>query len=132
MTHFERWPAPIQQWRPCASCAAALSQMRLSDLAVGQDGRNRAILSAFRARTGRNQPSNTKFIFGPSVWLRGLIQPPPGYGIAYIDWAAAGVRHRGGAVWRPAHDGGLSLGRSVPRVCQAGRRGAAGRDQGDT
>ena len=45
------------------------------------------MLSAFRARTGRNQPSNTKFIFGPSVWLRGLIQPPPGYGIAYIDWA---------------------------------------------
>ena len=65
----------------------ALSEMRLSDLAVGQDGRNRTMLSAFRARTGRNQPSNTKFIFGPSVWLRGLIQPPPDYGIAYIDWA---------------------------------------------
>ena len=45
------------------------------------------MLSAFRARTGRNQPSNTKFIFGPSVWLRGLIQPPPGYGVAYIDWS---------------------------------------------
>src|SRR4029078_4664047 len=46
----------------------------------------RTLLSAFRARTSRNQPSNTKFIFGPSVWLRGLIKPPPGYGIAYIDW----------------------------------------------
>jgi DNA polymerase I len=66
---------------------AALSEMRLSDLAVGRDGRNRTVLSAFRARTGRNQPSNTKFIFGPSVWLRGLIQPPSGYGVAYIDWA---------------------------------------------
>jgi DNA polymerase I len=73
--------APLRELR------AALSQMRLSDLAVGRDGRNRTMLSAFRARTGRNQPSNTKFIFGPSVWLRGLIQPPPGYGIAYIDWA---------------------------------------------
>ena len=61
--------------------------MRLADLAVGRDGRNRAMLSPFRARTGRNQPSNTKFIFGPSVWLRGLIKPPPGFGIAYIDWA---------------------------------------------
>ena len=30
---------------------------------------------------------NTRFIFGPSVWLRGLIQPPPGYGVAYIDWS---------------------------------------------
>ena len=73
--------APLRELR------SALSQMRLSDLQVGKDGRNRTMLSAFRARTGRNQPSNTKFIFGPSVWLRGLIQPPPGYGIAYIDWA---------------------------------------------
>jgi hypothetical protein len=49
------------------------------------DGRNRVLIPAFRARTGRNQPSNSKFIFGPSVWLRGLIQPQPGYGLAYID-----------------------------------------------
>src|SRR5206468_5923770 len=73
--------APLRELR------AALSEMRLSDLAVGRDGRNRCILSAFRARTSRNQPSNTRFIFGPAVWLRGLIQPPPGYGIAYIDWS---------------------------------------------
>jgi DNA polymerase-1 len=73
--------APLRELR------GALSEMRLSDLAVGRDGRNRTILSAFRARTGRNQPSNTKFIFGPSVWLRGLIQPPPGHGVAYVDWA---------------------------------------------
>jgi DNA polymerase-1 len=65
----------------------ALSDMRLNDLAVGHDGRNRTLLSAFRSRSGRNQPGNTKFIFGPSVWLRGLIQPPPGHGVAYIDWA---------------------------------------------
>jgi DNA polymerase I-like protein with 3'-5' exonuclease and polymerase domains len=44
-------------------------------------------LSAFRARTGRNQPSNSKFIFGPAVWIRSLIKPPSGYGVAYIDWA---------------------------------------------
>jgi DNA polymerase I len=73
--------APLRELR------SALSEMRLSDLAVGRDGRNRTMLSAFRARTSRNQPSNTKFIFGPSVWLRGLIQPPSGCGIAYIDWA---------------------------------------------
>lgn len=65
---------------------SALSEMRLNDLAVGSDGRNRTILSAFRSRTGRCQPSNTRFIFGPSVWLRGLIKPPEGWGIAYIDW----------------------------------------------
>jgi DNA polymerase I len=71
---------------PMREIRSALSDLRLNDLAVGNDGHNRTILSAFRARTGRNQPSNTHFIFGPSVWLRGLIKPPPGQGIAYIDW----------------------------------------------
>jgi DNA polymerase I len=65
----------------------ALSSLRLNDLAVGHDGRNRTLLSAFGALSGRNTPSNSRFIFGPSVWLRGLIKPPPGYGIAYIDWS---------------------------------------------
>ena len=65
----------------------ALSQMRLSDLAVGSDGRNRCLLSAFQARTSRNQPSTSKFIFGPAVWLRGLIRPAPGHGLAYLDWS---------------------------------------------
>jgi DNA polymerase family A len=72
---------------PIRELRHALSDMRLADLAVGRDGRNRTILSAFRSRTGRNQPSNTKYIFGTSVWLRGLIKPPPGYGIAQIDWS---------------------------------------------
>jgi DNA polymerase I len=72
---------------PMRELRSALSDLRLNDLAVGQDGRNRTLLSAFRSRTGRNQPSNTKYIFGPSVWLRSLIKPPPGFGVAYIDWS---------------------------------------------
>jgi DNA polymerase-1 len=72
---------------PLRELRSALSDMRLNDLAVGRDGRNRTILSAFRSRTGRNQPSSTKSIFGPSVWLRGLIRPPPGHGVAYVDWS---------------------------------------------
>ena len=71
---------------PLRELRSSLSELRLNDLAVGQDGRNRTIISAFRARSGRNQPSNSKFIFGPSVWLRGLIKPPPGYAAAYVDW----------------------------------------------
>jgi DNA polymerase-1 len=72
--------APLRELR------SSLSTLRLSDLAVGPDDRNRCLLSAFRSRTSRNQPSNSRFIFGPSVWLRGLIKPPPGYGLAYCDW----------------------------------------------
>lgn len=72
--------APLRELRH------SLSQLRLNELAVGSDGRNRCLLSAFFSRTGRNQPSNTRFIFGPSVWLRGLIRPDPGQAVAHIDW----------------------------------------------
>jgi DNA polymerase-1 len=64
-----------------------LSDLRLNDLTVGTDWRNRTILWAFQSKTGRTQPSNTEYIFGPSRWLRGLIKPPPGHGVAYIDWS---------------------------------------------
>lgn len=73
--------APIRELR------SALSEMRLASLTVGEDGRNRALLSPFGSRTGRNQPSNSKFIFGPSVWMRGLIKPEESFGLAYIDYA---------------------------------------------
>jgi hypothetical protein len=72
---------------PVRELRSSLSELRLNDLAVGQDDRNRCILSVFRARSSRNALSNSKFIFGPSVWLRGLIKPPPGFGLAYIDWS---------------------------------------------
>ena len=74
------------QVTPIRELRASLSQLRLHELAVGVDGRNRCLLSAFGARTGRNQPSNTKFIFGPATWLRALIKPADGMALAYIDW----------------------------------------------
>lgn len=64
-----------------------LSMLRKNNLAVGSDGRNRCIISPFSAKTGRNQPSTTKFIFGLSAAFRGLIKPADGYGIAYIDYS---------------------------------------------
>ena len=73
--------APIRELR------TTLSQLRLNELPVGSDGRNRCLLSVFGGRTGRNQPSNSKFIFGPSTWLRSLIRPEPGKALAYIDWS---------------------------------------------
>lgn len=84
---FKDMASTYQQLGPLRELRSALSQMRLSDLTVGDDGRNRCMLSMFRSKTGRNQPSNTRFIFGPSVWLRGLIRPPAGYGLAYVDWS---------------------------------------------
>ena len=84
---FREMARAYSEVAPLRELRVSLSQMRLSELAVGSDGRNRCLLSAFRARTGRNQPSNTQFIFGTAVWLRGLIKPNHGHGIAYIDWS---------------------------------------------
>lgn len=83
---FRQMARVYPQVAPIRELRASLSEMRLLDLYVGEDGRNRCLLSPFRSKTGRNQPSNTRFIFGPAVWLRSLIQPKPGWGIAYIDW----------------------------------------------
>lgn len=66
---------------------ATLSRLKLFKLNVGSDGRNRTGLRAFGSKTGRNQPSNTKFVFGPAVWVRFLIRPAPGMALAYIDFA---------------------------------------------
>ena len=79
-----RWP----ELQPLHELRNTLSGMRLTGLEVGSDERNRCLISPFRAVTGRNQPSNTKFIFGPARWMRGLIKPPEGYGLAYIDFSS--------------------------------------------
>ena len=89
----------------------SLGQMRLfSELAIGADGRNRTSIAPFRARTGRNQPSNAKFIFGPSRWLRSLIRPEPGMAVAYLDFIsqeiAVGAALSGDAAMLEAYSSG--------------------------
>lgn len=73
--------------QPLRELLTTLSRLKLFNLHVGSDGRNRTLLGAFRSKTGRNQPSNTKFIFGPATWVRFLIRPAPGMALAYIDYA---------------------------------------------
>ena len=75
------------QVAPLRELRHALSEMKLEALEVGDDGRNRTMLRPLASRSGRNQPSNNKFIFGPSVWLRSLIKPSEGRSIAYVDWS---------------------------------------------
>jgi len=84
---FRQMARVYPQVAPIRELRSALSEMRLANLHVGDDGCNRCLLSPFSARTGRNQPSTSKFIFGPSVWLRGLIKPREGWGLAYVDWS---------------------------------------------
>jgi len=84
---FKDMATTYPEIKPMYDLRTTLSSMRLESLAVGSDGRNRCMLSAFQSKTGRNQPSNTKFIYGPAVWLRGLMRPDPGMALAYADWA---------------------------------------------
>jgi hypothetical protein len=79
-TLYPRLVEPFRQLRK------SLGQMRIHNMIVGQDGRNRPSLMPFRSKTGRNQPKTSENILGASAWLRGLIQPTPGTAIFYVDW----------------------------------------------
>jgi hypothetical protein len=78
--------------KPLQELRYALGQLKLNDLRVGADGRNRALLSPFGTITGRNTPSSSKFIFGNAVWVRNLIRPSEGMALAYIDYEQQDVR----------------------------------------
>jgi hypothetical protein len=84
---FRQMAKAYPEVAPIAELRHTISQLRLNDLAIGPDGRNRCLLSAFRARSSRNAPSSSKSVFGPSTWIRGLIQPKPGRAVAYVDWS---------------------------------------------
>jgi hypothetical protein len=56
---------------PLKELRHALSELRLEKLAVGLDKRNRTLLSPFGASSGRNTPSNNKFIFGRACGCAG-------------------------------------------------------------
>ena len=72
---------------PIYNLRNSIGKMRLRDISVGSDGRNRCMLSPFRSRTGRNQPSSARFILGSAAWMRGLIRPELGRGLAYVDFS---------------------------------------------
>jgi hypothetical protein len=74
--------------QPLHELRKTLGEFKLNNLAVGRDGRSRTLLSPLAAKTGRNQPSTTKFIFGPAKWIRGLIKPTEGSALAYCDWSS--------------------------------------------
>jgi len=83
---FERMAELYPKLSPLMELRKTLGQMRLKELPIGSDGRNRFSVRPFAARTSRNQPRAREFVLGSAAWLRGLIKPTPGRGIAYVDW----------------------------------------------
>jgi hypothetical protein len=77
---------------PLRELRYSLSKLRLHDLKIGNDGRNRTPFWAFGTKTGRNAPSASGYVFGPAKWLRMLIAPPPGRALIHRDFCQQEVR----------------------------------------
>jgi hypothetical protein len=86
---FKRMAQAYPQLQPLRELNYALSKMRLEKLAVSQhDHHNRTPLWAFHTKTSRNAPKASEYIFSPSVWMRFLIRPEPGWAAEYRDYSA--------------------------------------------
>jgi DNA polymerase-1 len=89
---FREMEGKYPQIGPLRELRYSVSKLRLNDLAVGNDGRNRTLLGAYGSKTGRSQPSNAKYVFGPAKWIRFLITAPPGRALIHRDYCQQEVR----------------------------------------
>jgi DNA polymerase I len=92
---FKTWRKQAQrhpELKTVSQLRTLISDLRIGALAntIGRDSRSRCSLKPFWTKTGRNQPSERDKIFLPALpaWIHGLIAPPPGYGMAEIDYSA--------------------------------------------
>jgi hypothetical protein len=87
--YLQRMSLKFPELGPVAALSKQFKDLRTFDLQIGSDGRSRFSVMPFASMTGRNQPKAKQFIFGQSSWLRGLLKPPEGEFVAYLDWSAA-------------------------------------------
>ena len=78
---------------------------KLHELAVGKDGRNRAVVGLPAPRARDQGLEFALAVFGPAKWTRGLIKPNPGRAVAYLDYATRR--------W-PARCGGRAMPAAIP------------------
>jgi len=83
---FKDWASVYPQLKPLKDVLYLAGQLKLNRLAVGGDGRNRYLTGVFGSTSSRNQPSATRNIFGLPSFMRGLVQPLPGFALAYLDY----------------------------------------------
>jgi hypothetical protein len=63
----------------------ALKNLKLE---IGSDGRNRFWLNPFGQKTGRNNPSTNRSLWGLPHTMRSFLRPEPGTAIAQVDFSA--------------------------------------------
>ena len=89
---FREMAGKYPQIEPLRELRYSLSKLRLNDLSVGLDGRNRASLWAYGTKTARNAPGASQSIFGPAKWIRHLITAPLGRVLVHRDYCQQEVR----------------------------------------
>jgi hypothetical protein len=62
-----------------------IDALRSLKLEIGSDGRNRRWLNPLATKTGRNNPSTNRYIFGLPHTMRSFIKPGPGMALAQLD-----------------------------------------------
>lgn len=65
-----------------------IDAMKNLKLEIGSDGRNRFWLNPFGTKTGRNNPSTNRAIFGLPHTMRSFMKPAAGTAIAQVDFGA--------------------------------------------
>jgi DNA polymerase family A len=65
-----------------------IDALRNLKLVIGDDGRNRCWLNPFGTKTGRNNPSTNRSLFGLPHTMRSFMKPPPGMAIAQVDYGS--------------------------------------------
>ena len=80
------------QIEPLRELRSSMSKLRLNSLSVGSDARSRTMLGPFGSKTSRNQPSASKYPFGPAKWVRFLISAPPGLALVHRDYCQQEVQ----------------------------------------
>jgi DNA polymerase-1 len=66
----------------------ALKNLKLE---IGADGRNRFWLNPFGTKTGRNNPSTNRSLFGLPHTMRSFMRPGPGMALAQVDYGSQEV-----------------------------------------
>jgi DNA polymerase-1 len=89
---FREMAGRYPQIEPLRELRYSLSKLKLNSLSVGSDGRNRVLLSAYGAKTARNAPSNSKYVYGPAKWIRYLITPAIGRVLVHRDFEQQEIR----------------------------------------
>jgi DNA polymerase-1 len=83
---FREMEGKYPQIGPLRELRYSISKLRLNSLAVGSDGRNRALLGGYGTKTARNAPRASKYIYGPAKWIRFFVTPPPGRVLIHRDY----------------------------------------------